>query len=318
MEIKQISCIIAIAEEGSITRAAERLYLTQSAVNQQLLRLEREVGVELFVRNGRGVTPTFAGQIYLENAKKMLEIRNETYKQLQDISDAKYGQISIGYTPERGVTDFLNLFSVYHKRYPGINFTPEEARSPLLRQMVQQRRITMAMISYEEEMPDLIYHHATREHIVAVVPASFPLAARAGSRSWETLPLISLEALREENMLLSNYKTRMRHILDHAFENAHIQPKVIFETSVSRMLINMAKQQMGVTFLPQAYAVPCEELVYFRLEEDISWNLAIVTHKSAYLNKSERDFIALYHSYRKGELAEALGEWWDAETQFKK
>ena len=308
MEIKQISCILAIAEEGSITRAAEKLYMTQSALNQQLLRLEREVGVELFDRNGRGVTPTFAGRIYLENARKILELRNETYKQLGDISEVKYGEISIGYTPERGVTDFARLYVAFHPRYPGISFSVEEARSLQLCQLVLQRKITMAMISYDEELPELVYHHPSREHIIVAVPVSSPLAKRAGENSWQALPIIPLEALKDENMILSSRKTRMRLILDGAFERAGIQPKILLESSVSRMLISLAENQMGIAFLPQAYAGPSDRLVYFRLEEDIYWKVAMVTHRSTYLNKAERDFIALYASFHSGEPETNTGE----------
>lgn len=70
MDLKQLEYIIKIAEENNITRAAEKLYITQSALNQQLLRLERELGTPLFYRSRTNWHPTEAGQVYVENAKK--------------------------------------------------------------------------------------------------------------------------------------------------------------------------------------------------------------------------------------------------------
>ena len=81
MDTKQIEYILKIAEENNITHAAEKLHLTQPALNQQLLRLERELGIPLFHRSRTDWRPTRAGEIYLENARKMLQIKQETYKQ---------------------------------------------------------------------------------------------------------------------------------------------------------------------------------------------------------------------------------------------
>ena len=72
MDTKQIEYILKIAEEGNITHAAEKLFLTQPALNQQLLRLEKELGTRLFVRSRTDWRPTEAGMVYLENARKML------------------------------------------------------------------------------------------------------------------------------------------------------------------------------------------------------------------------------------------------------
>ena len=71
MDTKQIEYILKIAEEGNITHAAEKLFLTQPALNQQLLRLEKELGTRLFVRSRTDWRPTEAGMVYLENARKM-------------------------------------------------------------------------------------------------------------------------------------------------------------------------------------------------------------------------------------------------------
>ena len=74
MDTKQIEYIIKIADEGSITRAAEKLFITQSALSQQLQKLEKELGAPLFVRNKSDWTLTPEGKVYVENAREMLRI----------------------------------------------------------------------------------------------------------------------------------------------------------------------------------------------------------------------------------------------------
>jgi DNA-binding transcriptional LysR family regulator len=89
LDTKQIEYILKIAEENNITKAAEKLFLTQPALNQQLLRLEKELGTQLFHRSRTNWRPTQAGEIYLENARKMLLIKQETYRIIGDIVSDK-------------------------------------------------------------------------------------------------------------------------------------------------------------------------------------------------------------------------------------
>ncbi|MDO5550185.1 MAG: LysR family transcriptional regulator, partial [Lachnospiraceae bacterium] len=75
MDLRQIENIVAIEQEQSISKAAEKLFLTQSALNQQLLKLEKELGVRLFERRKHSMIPTFAGRIYLSTAHQMLDMK---------------------------------------------------------------------------------------------------------------------------------------------------------------------------------------------------------------------------------------------------
>ena len=79
MDTRQMEYIIQISEERSITKAAEKLFITQSALNQQLLRLEKELGAPLFHRSKVDMRPTEIGQVYLDNAREILRIKQRTY-----------------------------------------------------------------------------------------------------------------------------------------------------------------------------------------------------------------------------------------------
>ncbi|MBO4289786.1 MAG: LysR family transcriptional regulator, partial [Lachnospiraceae bacterium] len=79
MDLRILEYVVSIEEYGSMTEAAEKLYITPSALNQQLLKLEKELGTPLFTRSKRRMIPTAAGRAYLEGARRMLSIRQETY-----------------------------------------------------------------------------------------------------------------------------------------------------------------------------------------------------------------------------------------------
>ncbi|MBM7653481.1 LysR family transcriptional regulator [Neobacillus cucumis] len=115
MELKQLEYMIKIAEEKNITKAAEKLFITQSALNQQLLRLEKELGTQLFFRSRSNWHLTRAGEIYIENAKKMVRIKKDTYNQINDLIEIKKGLLRIGLTPERGPEMFAAIYPIFYK-----------------------------------------------------------------------------------------------------------------------------------------------------------------------------------------------------------
>ena len=86
MDLKQIEYIVKIAEEENITHAAEKLFITQSALNQQLLKLEKELGTPLFYRSRTDWHPTPAGEIYLDAAREILSIKKDAYDKIHDFS----------------------------------------------------------------------------------------------------------------------------------------------------------------------------------------------------------------------------------------
>ena len=126
MDLRQIQYIVAIAEENNITRAAEKLYITQSALNQQLLKLEKELGVQLFHRSRTDWHPTEAGEIYLKAAREMLLLKKDTYHRIHDLAKIQQGELSVGFTPGRGIAMFSNVYPKFHRLHPNIQVTPRE------------------------------------------------------------------------------------------------------------------------------------------------------------------------------------------------
>ena len=109
MDTKQIEYILKIAEENNITKAAEKLFITQSALNQQLLKLEKELGTPLFHRSRTNWRLTEAGEIYVEGAKAALQIKNTTYNKIYDVVSARKGHLILGLTPGRGLRMFTAI-----------------------------------------------------------------------------------------------------------------------------------------------------------------------------------------------------------------
>lgn len=134
--LKQIEYILKIAEKQNITRAAEKLFITQSALNQQLLKLEKELGTPLFYRSRTNCRPTPAGEIYIEAGRRMLMLKKDTYDKIHDLSEQQKGCLTIGFTAGRGITMFSHVYPEFHQLYPQVHIDPMELsvhdQNPLL------------------------------------------------------------------------------------------------------------------------------------------------------------------------------------------
>lgn len=293
MDLKQLEYIIAIGEEQNISKAAEKLFMTQSALNQQLLKLERELGVPLFDRIKHTMVPTYAGSIYMETAQNMLRMKKETYKILHDIADMKRGEITISYTPEQGSVMFSNIYPRFHQTYPDITFKIYEARVKKAEQLLQQGTVSMAFVAHTDYKPQFDYYPLCPEQLVLALPASHPLAYLAGDQSYQALPDFDLSLLADEPFILMTHETRFRDLIDDAFAKAGFKPKLLFEATSTHTVFNMVSSQIAPSFFPQSYIDPKAPIVYFSINNRISWMRSIASRKGSYLSRPEQYLIRL-------------------------
>lgn len=304
MDLHQLEYIIAIGQEQSISKAADKLFITQSALNQQLLRLENELGVPLFERRSRKMIPTLAGRIYLETSQNILDMKKVAYKKIQDISEEKAGEISVAYTPEAGSRMFSEVYPVFHRQYPDITFNIHEARVKKMEQLVLQKEVSFAFSSYYQysRSYEFDYIDIDSEYMVLALPASHRLARLAGERSWETLPLIDLSLLRDDHFVLCGKETRMRDMADYSFSFAGFSPKILFDSVSTRTIVNMVRSQIAPGFIPQSYVRPDEPIVYFTVPPRLHWTRSVIFLPETYLTKPEKQFIVMAADWMRGMM----------------
>lgn len=310
MDIHQLEYIIAIEQEQSVSRAAERLFLTQSALNQQLLRLESELGTPLFERRSRKMIPTLAGRIYLSTAHRIVDMKQETYKMIRDIAQENAGEIAVAYTPEVGARMFTAIYPVFHQKYPDVTFRIHEQRAKGMERLLLQKAVTFAFTSYYEfsRLAELEYLDIDSEYMVLALPSGHPLAHLAGEKSWETLPLLDLRLLQDDNFVMSSRETLMRDMVDYCFAQAGFSPRILFESSSTHTIVSMVEAQIALAFIPQSYVRPgSTRITYFTVPPRLRWMRSVATLKGAYLTKPEKYFIALATDYVRGMLRESMG-----------
>lgn len=301
MDLRQLENMVAIEREQSISKAAERLFITQSALNQQLLKLEKEVGVPLFERRNRLMVPTYAGRVYLEAAHEMLAMKDETYRRIRDIAEEKRGEIRLAHSPEQGSLMFSTIYPTFHAQYPNVTFRIHEARGRKATQLLLQHEVTLACLVYEDGMqePQIEYDDFGEEHILLAAPSNHPFVEYAHPQGvpWTTIETVDTALLANEVFVLPTEETISRSIIDRTLRHLGVVPHVLFETGNNRTVVNMVRNGQCLAFLPQSYAYQTPDLLFFSIPPHATWHRSIGYLKGTYLSQPEHYLIALIREH---------------------
>lgn len=295
MELKQLEQILAIYQEKSITQASKKMYITQSALNQQLLKLEKELGTPLFERRYHEMVPTYAGRIYLSAVQQILNIKRDTYKIINDIAHNDAGEISIAFTPERGSLVFSFVYPLFQKEYPHYHFRTVEARVLRAGDLLLNGDVQLGMMTYSQQNPldpRLGKLDTGSETMVLAMPASHPLAHLAKG-STEDLPYIELSLLRNEKFILCSHETSFRKMIDFVFQQNDFVPNILFESASTLTILRMVRNQTGLAFIPESYVNKNLPIVYFHVEPLLSWTTCVAFLKGTYISAPEKRFVQL-------------------------
>ncbi|MBR3368063.1 MAG: LysR family transcriptional regulator [Lachnospiraceae bacterium] len=251
MNTKLIEYILAIADEKNVSRAADRLYVSQSALSQSLINLENELGTPLFTRDQREMVLTPAGRYYVDAGREILRIKSRTYQTIRGLSRISY---KIGISSNEGMHRFLRAVKPFRKEHPNVELFASEGDVKTLLKGLRREEYLAALIAIDlDETIDLPYEVLATEEIFLVLPSE-----RFGNELLE----IDCRDLAEENFILSTPGTTMRKITDRLFEELQITPNVVSETNNTNALTEMVRHDLGIGFLPGNLCRPTEGIIY--------------------------------------------------------
>ncbi len=297
METKLIEYIVMIAKHKSISKAAEEVYVTQSALNQQLLKLEKELGAPLFFRSRNNWELTDVGKLYVENSVRILQIKKETYNQIQDISRKWKGTITMGLTPERGIQMFTAIYPDIHAKYPDTIFQPIEADVDSQIKMLDSNELDISFQTiYERKYKHLVYKEIFTEPFYLCIPKTHPLAYQ-DKLAPEKYPEISLKEFHHDLFTLVKKSSTMRVVIDRLFEESGFKPRLLFESTSMRTMQRLTENGQCCSIIPRCYAISSNHVSYYSLGQHARWELAAVYTQNHYINNAAKDFIHMASDY---------------------
>lgn len=293
MTDKEILYISTIASCSSITKAAEKLFISQPSLTQALHRIEAECGAELFYRGLGGLRLTEAGKIYLHAAGRIADLYQKMQQEVGESSDRRRGQLRLGITPFQGGILLPSFLSQYHKRFPEMKLSMLEGSSSQLEQMLVDGQTDLAVLHSPVSDYRLSHVALYREEFYLAVPVFSREHAAAGGG----VPLITPKILaRQKLVMLSSNQQRIRQIADKICQAAGITPKICYATSNFMTALGMAARGLGAAFIPKSYAkffAASYPVAYFRFpsEWNAGWDLVVAYARNALLSKPSLDLI---------------------------
>lgn len=300
MDTRQLKYIIAIAENGSISKAAEKLFITQSGLNQQLIRIEKELGVSLFERTTHSLSVTEAGAVFLNYAREALNHEERMRDMLGDVVDGSVGTIRLNLAMEQGIELFCQVFPKFHAKYPKIEFKLEDHIVYDQYRYLAEGKLDIGMVMVKtREIEDLEYVHLRNERFLLGIPTSHPLARLHHLETDGDCPEIDLSLCKDEPFSLMFAGSTFRQVVEPCFERAGFDPKIMFESRMNHIVALMVERGICLTMLPESQAKLYPNICWFRLEDNPTWESCIIYHKEQPPRKAGRYFIQLAVEYAR-------------------
>ena len=309
MDTRQIEYILQIAEENNITKAAEKLFITQSALNQQLLKLEKELGTRLFDRMGKQVVLTPQGQKFLMHANTILYEVNRTRLSMHEDEELK-NPLHIGTIESLCAAKFPAIVSRFREHHPQVKLqitvgTPEE----LIRMMEHDQLDIIYILDAPRWSESWVKAMEVAEPVVFVASPAFWAQKYAeceknGTVKWSTKTVgqeeisvrqITLDQILQEPFFLTEKNANYRQALDQHLASCRCCLSPVLEISDTAFIIQMLEQSRGLSFLP-LFAVQKQiwEGTLAAVEVDdveISMYRQIFYHKNKFRTREMEQFI---------------------------
>jgi LysR family transcriptional activator of glutamate synthase operon len=243
LELRQIKYFIEVAKREHVTEAANTMHVAQSAVSRQIFNLEEELGVSLFIREGRTVKLTPIGKIFLEHMEQAMNVIDDATQVIEEYTDPEKGTIHVGFPSSLATYILPTAISAFRDKYPNVKFQLNQGSYYDLKKAVIRGEINMALLGpvpmNEKKLKGKILF---TEDIVALLPRSHPLASA---------PALKLTALREDSFILFPQNYVLRDIVIDLCRNLGFEPNVSFEGEDIDAIKGLVSAGLGVSLVPE-------------------------------------------------------------------
>jgi len=262
MELMQLQMLVAIAEEGTLHRAAERVFRTGPAVSIAIGKLEEELGTPLFDRSKRhDFRLTDAGEVLVAYAKRLLALRDEAVGAIEGIRDVRRGQLCIGANQSIGEYLLPSLTTAFHKRHPGVTLKVSIGYSEAILTALDRYKIDIALVASQPRNERFRRSLLMRDRLVIVMSPRHPLASQG---------VIHIQDLGSEPIIVLTELSELRERVVKTFRSCHVPLNVQVETGTLESIKKMAATDMGLGIVPRMCVKEEEksgELVVKNIEE---------------------------------------------------
>jgi DNA-binding transcriptional LysR family regulator len=242
LSLYKLEVFLAVAQEGKISRAAERLFMTQAAVSQHIHDLEASLGVALFSRHSQGVILTVAGETLLGYAKNIVWTIAAAENALTEVKNLKEGMLVIGLTSTAASLLLPDWLGGFREQYPSIKVSAQTNITPALEQALLEKQIDLAFVEGEIQNP-------IRLHVMELLETQIFVAV-GGSHPWAVQKSVSIHDLAREPYLSRQGSSHTHSWMMELFARFGLKPNIVAEFDNPYAIQRAIVQGMGVSLMP--------------------------------------------------------------------
>ncbi len=241
MDVRQLEMFRAVVEEGSFTRAALRLHVSQSAVSRQLQLLEGELGGPLLHRSVKGVTLTPEGQVLLRTANRIDRDIREVLWEISETQKLKRGQLRIAGGGTVCLYVLPKLLKRFHAQHRDVDLLVKTGSTAAVLQLLRNHQLDLALLTLPIHAADMEVRSALREELVVITAPKHPLTLRK---------TIDPRALAEHPLVLFEPGSNTRLLVDQFFADQGLPMTVAMETESVEIIKAMVASGLGIALVP--------------------------------------------------------------------
>lgn len=300
MNNRRAKYLLTIAEEGSITKAAKKLYISQPSLSQMLSSAEKKFGVKLFERSPTALTPTYAGNIYLDTVREIMQIERQLVQRFEEIAGSVAGKLSFGVTTSKALYILPAVLPEFQRRYPNIEIDIVAGTNPMVEEAIHSRGVDIAVYNYRSQNEAWEYVELPDEEMLIVCPPNHQLTRKyKGIVPPGERPSILIKEIADEPFIYLSPDHGVSTMVDGIFLATGIRPPRALETNNNATAHALVAAGMGVTILPDnfvRYALNERLCMYASIADAVfRRKVALCYPKTPTISKSLAFLISLIH-----------------------
>jgi DNA-binding transcriptional LysR family regulator len=241
MDLLHLEHFLAVVDEGTFTRAAERVNRTQPAISQSVRRLEEEVGAPLFARDVHDVTLTEVGRVLAESARKLLMMRDDALRQVAELRTLKAGRLTVAAHESAAVYLLPGPLKNYLNRFPNIKVGIQRSRLAEIPRQVMDREVDLGFVKDEPAFHELHYVEVHSDEMVLVAAPNHQLASR---------PNLAIKDLGSTSFVIHHGCTTTTDRILKLFEQHQTRCRVVAELWSFENVKSFVREEVGLAIVP--------------------------------------------------------------------
>ncbi|MCI9283468.1 MAG: LysR family transcriptional regulator [Lachnospiraceae bacterium] len=311
LNLREIEYVLTIAREGSITKAAQKLYVAQPSLSQTLKKVESEFSVSLFTRVKGRLKLTPEGEVFVKSGQEIERILKDLENTFSHLSNAESGKLTVGVPYLLGTLVAACIIPVYRERFPQIDLQLVESSSTELEQLLMDGAIDICVIPLPFKFNAFPYHMFLQSRMVLLSSHDNEIRKQCYRKSpHDHFSYVDITRLNNAPFIIGHQGQRIRTINETIFKKARITPRIVMTSRNQETIKRMVANDIGYTFIPEHYleifgSFDYLDCYYLEPDVDFAWKVVVAYYNDNHISTAMKHFLDITDDYFQKQCVDA-------------